>query len=495
MKRTRRIRTLTIAVASCGLLLAGCSVRSAEGSKDLAENGEFTMVVDADLGTMNPYQERQNFGYGISSFLYDSLINLRPDGEIVSGLADSWEATPDSVEFRLRDDVTCSSGEKLTASHIASVLKFNSDPGNASSQYGLRTSTAPSTIVGDDAAGTVSITVEAPDGLLINRIGLLPIVCSKGLADPKSLAQASDGTGPYVLKGVAPGDRWTLTKRDGYTWGPDGAATDEPGTPETVVLRLVADETTATNMLLAQDLNLIRVTGRDRDRLDAADGLSVVDETVARTWLTVNQDPARITASQGVRTALVQALDIDEVIDVSTAGRGSTPTSLAALQPTPCRTDDPLADVMPKFDPKAASAALDAEGWKLGGDGVREKDGIPLVINVIYLSTEHALNRVTVELLASRWDEIGVSVKPEALESAQIYTRIRQTLDYDVLVQGPSFDLPSRWCRTCPDPRLRMAATTSARPRYRSTRTSLDRQWVWFRRRRASTGPRLSRRW
>ncbi len=56
-------------------------------------------------------------------------------------------------------------------------------------------------------------------------------------ADRASLATATAGTGPYELTEAAPGDHYTYTKRDGYTWGPDGATTDDKGLPDTVVVQ------------------------------------------------------------------------------------------------------------------------------------------------------------------------------------------------------------------------------------------------------------------
>ena len=111
------------------------------------------------------------------------------------------------------------------------------------------------TAVADDAARTVTITLAAPAPFVLNGLTDLPIVCAAGMADRASLASATSGTGPYVLSEAAPGDHYTYTIRDGYTWGPDGASTDVEGMPDTVVVRIVENPATAANLLLTGDVN------------------------------------------------------------------------------------------------------------------------------------------------------------------------------------------------------------------------------------------------
>ena len=83
------------------------------------------------------------------------------------------------------------------------------------------------------------------------------------MADRATLASATVGTGPYVLSEAAPGDHYTYTIRDGYTWGPNGATTATAGMPGTVVLRIVENPATAANLLLTGDVNAAAVIGPD----------------------------------------------------------------------------------------------------------------------------------------------------------------------------------------------------------------------------------------
>ena len=122
------------------------------GAQRYAANGTFTMVVNEDLGTFDPY--RSNV-FSVYQLAYDSLVNLQRDGTFVSGLAEKWTADAYSATFSLRPDVTCSDGTALKASQVAAALNYIGDPDNGSSQFGVNTPREPFSVTADDSSRTV----------------------------------------------------------------------------------------------------------------------------------------------------------------------------------------------------------------------------------------------------------------------------------------------------------------------------------------------------
>ena len=174
----------------------------------------------------------------------------------------------------------------------------------------------------DDAARTVTITLAAAGPFVLNGLTDLPIVCAAGMADRTALASATLGSGPYVLSEAAPGDHYTYTIRDGYTWGPDGASTDVEGMPDTIVVRIVENPSTAANLLLTGDVNAAHRRARTPQRLAAEDLFS-----------TDTPGPARRDVVQPRRGSLrpptppsawrsLQAVDLAQLQQVLTAGQG-----------------------------------------------------------------------------------------------------------------------------------------------------------------------------
>lgn len=434
------IRSLAATTALC-VVAAGCSGSSSEqDARRYATAGTFTMALRGDPATFDPYHSQLIFA---SAYLaYDPLVHVQPGGRIVAGLAEKWEATATSATFTLRKGVTCSDGTTLTADDVAKAINYVVDPENESPQYGVNTPTVPLTATGDEATRTVMVATKSPFGFLLNTIGQLPIMCAKGLADRTLLKTRSDGTGPFVLTEVVPGQSYTFTVRKGYAWGPGGASTNAEGTPSKVVLRVIENETTAANLLTADELNFAQITGQDQRRLDAA-GLRKVDVPMSGAWLWLNHANGRPTAELPVRKALAHALDLDEVVKVNTGGTGKASAGLTAMEPKPC-SDDSVSGQLPGYDRAAAERLLDQAGWTKGADGTRAKGGNPLALDVHYPSYGSPYEKATAELLAQRWGAVGAQVRLTPDNRAELGKVMFSTGAFDVYVLGFGFNLPNQ---------------------------------------------------
>ncbi len=435
-----RAPSALLAMLAAVFLTAGCGGHRSENTeRGLASNGTFTMAIKDDPGVFDPY--RHNLG-GYAGFAYDSLLKLQPDGSFVSSLAEKWKADANAATFTLRQGITCSDGTPLTASQVAADLTYMGDPKNQSPQYGMNIPTVPFTATGQDTTRTVNVVMKQPFGFLLNMISQAPIMCAKGLKDPSLLKTASDGTGPFVLSSVVPGQSYTFTVRKGYAWGPGGAATNVPGTPAKVVLRIISNEATAANLLLSGELNFATISGDDRQRLDAQ-GLKRLKEQQSGAWLWLNHLGGRPTADIRVRQALVHALDLGQIVKVNSGGTGSAATGLIPLEPRPC-TSDTVAGRLPGHDVGAAESLLDQAGWTRGADSTRSKHGKPMTLDLHYWPAGSPFNKPAAELVAQQWQAIGVKVKLSA-DSATTFSQVMyQTGDYDVYMQGFGYNLPSQ---------------------------------------------------
>jgi len=441
----RRPSTLVALLFSSCLITSACSGSGAgrhpSGPTRYADNGTFTMSQLDDTDGLDPY--RTGTGLYLVGLAYDSLLNIRQDGTFVSGVAEKWSADAHSATFTLRAGVTCADGTPLTAGQVAADMNFVGDKANGSALYGRFTPPLPFRAAGDDKTGTITVNmVGKPFGFLLHTLGLLPIVCSKGLRDPKVLKHATDGTGPYVLSKALPGQSYTFTVRKNYTWGPAGATTSRPGAPRTIVVRVITNETTAANLLLAGDLNMAQVNGQDRLRLQAK-GLKAIEAPQAGAWLFFNHRGARPNADERVRRALVEALDRAQVVKVSTAQTGRAATGLTALEPRACRGDT-IAGNLPEHDVAGAEALLDQTGWTKGPDGVRVKDGKPLRIQLYYIPSFLPDGQAAAELVAQQWHSVGIDVKVTAGTLTGL-VQVQKNGNFDVLLQPFNSNLPSRF--------------------------------------------------
>ncbi len=441
--RLRRAVAVVVGLALC-LTVAACAEQSGRpagerAGKQYARNGILTIGIVDDLGVFDPYGPS---AFGESYLAYDPLVHLQPDGTFTGGLAEKWTADARTATFTLRDGVTCSDGTPLTASQVAAAISFVGDPKNKSAQFGVYTPTVPMTVNGNDAARTVTVNVKQPFGFLLHTVGQLPIVCAKGLKDPKLLASASDGTGPFVLSEVIPGQSYTFTVREGYTWGPGGASTAAPGTPSKVVMRVIPNETTRANLLLSGELSIAAVVGRDRTRLEAQ-GLPHYNVALPGNWLWFNQLGNRPAADRRVREALVTAINMDEIVKVNTGGNGGAATGLTSVEPKPC-PGNTVANQIPGQNVDRAQSLLDQAGWTRGSDGVRNNGSRRLSLDLHFVPIQSNYNKATAELLAQRWRAVGVDVRLTSNTWISAAKDVFQASNYDVYTTGFGFGLPSQ---------------------------------------------------
>jgi peptide/nickel transport system substrate-binding protein len=284
---------------------------------------------------------------------------------------------------------------------------------------------------GDDASRTVTLQLAGPAPFVLEGLAGVPIVCAAGLADRTTLTSETDGTGPYQLSEAVPSDHYTYTKRDGYTWGPDGAGTDTKGLPDQIVVKIISNETTAANLLLSGDLNEANIIGPDAARLDQQ-GLFSATVTAVLGEQFYNHAAGRPGADPVVRQALTQALDLDQLATVLSGDRGGPGTTFAASGASACPGDS-VSDALPGHDLDAAKALLDDAGWAVGSGGVRSKDGTPLAVTFTYDTGLGTPGSAAAELLNAAWKDLGVDVTTTPQdETALVDTLFSAGGDWDV---------------------------------------------------------------
>lgn len=427
------IRSTTALAAATVLLVAACGgdEGTAEGDDDApgtpVTDGTFTTTIPGDPGNLDPHMTVLALTRSVASYMYDTLVLMGDDGELVPHLAESWDVGIDEVTFTLTDGITCSDGTPLTASTVAANFEFVAEPENASPQLGLFVQPGL-TATADDEARTVTLTSAQPDPFLLQASGQLHIVCDAGLENRSLLESGSVGTGMFTLADAVAEDHYRFERRDDYAWGPDGATATDAGTPAEVVLQVVANEATAVNMFLAGDINAVVVNGADVERIP--DDVDSYDTAALYGELFFNQAADRPGADPAVRSALAQAADFEAVGMVMTGGRGRPAESLGILDPRVCQSDT-VTESLPDHDPEAAAAALDSAGWTAGADGTRSKDGEPLEFSLLYLSEFGPEMAAGAELLAQQWTDVGVDVTLQPITTPQVNEILFGTGEWD----------------------------------------------------------------
>ena len=435
MKRTAGAAALALlaplAASGCG---AGTPEAASTSTTDTS--GTFTFAIPADPGALDPAMGVLSITNTVLSVAYDTLVRSGEDGGVVPGLAEKWDVTPDSVTFTLRKDATCSDGSPVTPENVAATVNHITDPDTKSPVNGVLVPAGMKAEAGQD---TVTLSTPEPFGFILESARDIFIVCGKGLEDRSLLTRGTSGSGPYVLSEAVPGDHYTFKVRRDYAWGSSGTGAD---LPEQVVLKVVPNEQTAANLLVAGTVNGAQFLGPDRARMESTPGVGQIIHSVGNGQFFYHQGEGRPGADPAVRKALTQALNLTELGGIASGGTGRPATGLVA-EPRPC-PGDTVAGHVPAFDEAAAAAALDAAGWKPGPDGVRVKDGEKLTLSLLYPTTRGPGVQAAAEYMAAAWQKAGADVKLNGALDTKLSESLNVTQDWDVVWLPITVTLPSQ---------------------------------------------------
>lgn len=401
----------TAALVTIGVLtVASCGSTSDPGggtSGDYAKDGSFTTIVNTDPGNLHPLITNLTATQAINSYTNDSLLAIDPKTRAAgSYLAEKWSENGTSLNFTLKKGITCEDGTTFTAQTAANNINWVVDKTNGSPWLGA---SVPETAVATADGDELTIKTAEPAPFLLERIGALKLACQAALDDPASVRSSSNGTGLFKITEVVANDHVTLERRDGYNWGPNGETTsDTLGVPKAVTIKIVTDAATTANLVLTGTVNAAPVAGADIERVEASGLESMTSNTLSGQFI-FNHNAALPTKDEAVRSALVQAIDLDDYTDINTGGKGSRATALAVVDPRACDYDS-VTGAVPKFDMAAAKKTLADAGWKPGSDGVLTKDGQSLQLTVIFANYRDTTSAAA-EYAMKQWQELGAKVE------------------------------------------------------------------------------------
>jgi peptide/nickel transport system substrate-binding protein len=429
-------RAVPLLLTSAALLLSACGTDTGGGPGAAAggeprSGGTLTFAVGSDAGCVDPQQVGSNDTIYSVRQLVDSLTDQDPEtGEIVPWLAERWEVSDDATTFtfHLRDGVTFSAGSPLTAQVVKDNLDAVPDLGPlASLARGYLAGYTGTTVV-DDL--TAEVTFSAPNVQFLQATSThsLGLVSSASAALPPE-QRCSDGivgSGPFTLGEYVQNQSITLEKRDGYDWGSSRWDKDGEAYLDEIVFQIVPEAGVRTGSLQSGQVHAIGSVGQADEAALTAAGI----ELQARAnpgvvfGVTFNNSLPQV-ADRAVRQAVSLAVDRQEIVD-AVFPTGTKPATSVLASTTPGHVD--LSDTL-AHDPERAAGLLDEAGWVPGGDGVREKDGVRLTLEVLWAPVI-GTNQPALELLQQQLAEVGVEVTLREQPVAQTFT-ILQSGDFE----------------------------------------------------------------
>ena len=428
--RSRVTKLCTIALglsflASSGIAV-GTAATSAAAKAKPQSGGTLTFAYGLDPGCVDPQQTFLIIGLTIGRSIVDSLTDQNPNtGQIVPWLAKSWTINSNATQytFTLRPGVTFSNGTPLTAQ----VVKENFDgivalgpkaPEASSYLAGYEGTTVDSTL-------TFTVKFSQPNSQFLQATSTVAL----GLLAPATLAESPAarcegtdliGTGPYLLQSYTPSQQTVLVKRDGYDWAPPLADHNGNAYINKITIAVVPSAEVGEGSLQSGQAQIASVEAPDQPKFVAA-GFTILSRPSPGVVPAIEFNQRNpIVADKAVRVAFSEALN-RKALGVLYSASGTPANSILA-------PDSPgyanLSSLL-KYDPKAAEATLNKDGWKVGPGGIRVKDGKQLIINQI-----NFVDDSTFALQQQEEKAVGIDFEAQVLSIGQ----------YDSLLASGNFE-------------------------------------------------------
>lgn len=390
MFRGKKILILLVILLSLALILSGCS----------SGKGALVVAQGSDAKTLDPHGSNDQPSSRINRQIYNTLVEMDEDMEIVPGLAESWEEIDDTTwEFKLVEGVKFHNGEELKASDV----KFTFDRMKESSEVAHIVEAVESVEAPDET--TVIIKTEYPFGPLLAHLAhtASSILNEKAVTESgEDYGQNPVGTGPYKFEDWASGDRVTLVKFDDYF--------KEPAKVEKIVFQNIEEGTNRTIGLesgevdIAYDIEPIDLNKvRDHEDLDLIEAPSLSTSYIG---FNTEKEPYDDVL---VRKALNYAVDVDEIIDVVVEGAGHKAVS-------------PINDDVFGFN-----SAL--EGYEYDPDKAKElleEAGYPDGFKTTLWTNDNPVRTRIAEIVQAQLKEVNIDVEIDTLEWAAYLDRTAQ---------------------------------------------------------------------
>jgi peptide/nickel transport system substrate-binding protein len=430
---------LLVFLLVAGALIAGCTNTSAQPAAGSSAPGVTQAASSQGVtGSSSATGKMLNFGelwlitgydpmnQGVfiteKAIVTESLISADENFKLVPNLATSWNRTgPTTWVITLRKDVKFHNGKPMTAEEV----KFSLDRSvKLNSANGVLMDYKSCRIIDPY---TIEITTNKPNPILPEALHYpnMAIIHPDSLdADGKFVKPI--GTGAMMFDSFDPQTRTLIVKKNPDYWG-------GPVSLEGMIITGIPDSNARALAIEKGEVDFtVDVPMNEVKRIDALPGVNVETYLTPRVYrMVVNFNRAPL-QDKRVRQAISLAINRTDIVNdvlygVGAPARGIYLPKMAwfnnNLQPLP-------------YDPEKARALLAEAGYKdTNGDGIVEKDGKPLTIDIVSAQERPGLPPMA-EAIGSSLRKVGIDAKVEIMASAASTDR-QKAGSFD-LVMSPS---------------------------------------------------------
>ncbi|NTU19125.1 ABC transporter substrate-binding protein [Brevibacillus sp. HB1.2] len=448
-KRKQRFHgiILGLLIMICTSLVVACSTQSTtpepnqqpEADKPKT-GGTITVAYASEADTLDVHKSVGN-DMGVTWNMGGSLVYKDPvTKEFKPNLASEFKISEDgkTYTFTIRSDVTFHDGTPLTAKSFKDTFERIKNPKTKAKLAGIVMMPMKSVSAPDDK--TLILELHEPNVSILEDLGT-------GVTQPLSMKAIEKygeeygrnpvGMGPWKFESWKAGEGVTLVRNEAFKWAMPLDKNQGPPRADKLVIKTIPDKSV---MLAALENGTIDVAfdvpAKDIKKYRNNPKYQVLELLRAGIPLSLYMNLTKPEFQDiQVRKAFNMLVNKQAMVQAVLMGEGEVAQSL--LSPSTLGNDKSLEKYGYQYNVEEAKKLLDAAGWKVNGEGLREKDG--KVFTLSFLSS--ARFEMQAQLLQAMLGEVGIKATIQNLEESA-FSDGQMKGNFDVTMVTYSYDDP-----------------------------------------------------
>jgi len=422
-----------------GFIAATDTSKNPKQAKDRKDT--FIIGMTDPKGIFNPLFMETAYDYYVVYSTFDTLITYKADGSYENSLADKIEISDDNLTYTYTlKDAKFTDGTPVTSKDYLFTWKMLLDPSYDGDSDALSANIVGGKEYREGTASEIegikiiddkkfSVTVSEYTALTPVDLGYVYVMPEHyygkdykqgSLESVKALNSKPLGSGQYKLVSYKAGQEIVLEANEDYF----------RGTPK--IKNLIYKTTTdSTNLAMLQsgetDMNNISVSV---DNVEALKEMGFMNIDILPNngygYVAFNHKK-EILSDVKVRQALTYGLNRAEIVE-GYYGPYADVINIPESKVSWAYTEDGINTY--DFDLEKAKSLLEEAGWKVGADGIREKDGKKLKLNFSATANNPVVDAL-LPIMTLNYKELGVDFVAETLEFNAIMDK-KSTGDFDM---------------------------------------------------------------
>lgn len=411
--------------ALCGLLilavavsLVGCASDSGENSSGVpAEPKVVRINTTADPDSLDPWRSAASDTEAIFHNVFEGLCLYDSAGNIIPGLAESWEISEDgkTYTFHLRKDVTFHNGKKFTSADV--LYSYNQLTGLSGGEpLTKKFSMVESIEAPDEATFVAHLSAPSAAFLSLTVMAVLPEGYEEQAVTPV-------GTGPFRFVEYTPSQRIVLEKNEDYYDKGEGDAPGRMAQVDRVEVYIMDDSAAVVSALRSGQLDIAAILdAEDAKVLEGEFDIYNSPQNMVQS-LFLNHEVAPFDDAR-VRKAVSYAVNRQEIVDGVFGGYATAlPSNFSPVMAAYYNSD---LEGTYEYNVEQAKALLKEAGLE---------NGFFMTITVPANYQKHI---DTAQVIAQQLSAVGIDAKIELIEWASWLEDVYKNANYQSTIVGLS---------------------------------------------------------